>query len=99
MKYKNKTISLKFDNATSFRFISEGVSISDLLVSQGANIERFCKAWSILLNEEYKDANSFMEGFGKDFKPVELNELVISALERDGIIEPENETKKKKLKR
>jgi hypothetical protein len=100
MKYNGKEITLKFDNLTSFNFIVGGVSVSDLLITEKSDINRFCKAWSCLLNVKFNgDARAFMNGFGERLDALAINNAVIEMLERDGVIPKEKSSAKKKPKK
>ena len=100
MKYNEKEITLKFDNLTSFNFIVAGVSVSDLLITEKSDINRFCKAWSCLLNVKFDgDVRTFMDGFGERLDAIAINNSVIEMLERDGVIPREKASAKKKPKK
>lgn len=94
MKFQNKEISLKFDNLAMFNLCVAGLSVGDLLVTEKSNAEKFCKAWSCVLDVKFDgDTRKFMNGFST-FNAVEINDIVISALERDGVIPKESPKKK-----
>ena len=97
MLYNNKQVEIKFDNLTSLRFLTGGVSIGNLLITETTDISKFCKAWSLLLGVECTDERAFLNGFKTPLDASEINAEVISALERDGVIAKDSEAKKKKV--
>ena len=98
MKYNGKDYKLKFDNLATFNFAVLGLSAADLIITPNSKAERFCRAWACILDVPFDgDARAFMEGFGK-FDVVGLNDEVIDALERDGVIPPAAEAPAKKKK-
>ena len=100
MLFDGKKINVKIDNLAFFKMRIKEVSFVDLFITPKSDIERFCQAWSCVLDVDY-DGNqrAFLERFGKKINDVEINGEVITALERDGYIEPDTDVKKKDAKR
>ena len=92
--FDRKPIALKFDNFAIFKMASAGLSYGDFLLGKDADADKFCAAWAGILGVEYKgDPRAFLARFGALH---ELNALVLDALEKAGIIEPETPAKKNK---
>ena len=92
--FDRKPIALKFDNFAIFKMASAGLSYGDFLLGKDADADKFCAAWAGVLGVEYNgDARAFLARFSG---LQELNTLVLDALEKAGIIEPEKSAKKNK---
>lgn len=87
VKFAGVDKNVVFDNYTLFCLLRAGLYFGDLLVRPESEDDKFCRAWSIVLHEEYTgDVKGFINKFG-DFKQFsKLNDIVIYALERDGVI-------------
>ena len=97
MKYAGKEYPLKFDNLAAFRLAVAGANMSELLITPKSEPAQFCRAWAALLGVPFDgDERKFFEGFGKEFNVYALNDEVLAALERDGVLEPPASAKKKK---
>ena len=65
--------------------------MASLLICKGNSPENFSKAWSIILGVEFDgDTRAFFDRFKFKKSISSLNEFLISTLERDGVIEPED---------
>lgn len=49
LKFRGKPVDAKLTNAIDFKLRSERLFKGSLLITDGANIVKFCRAWSILL--------------------------------------------------
>ena len=95
--FDGKPLALKLDNFALFNFAAKGAEMSDLLVGKDADADKFCRAWSATLGEEYDgDARAFMSRFNS---LVGLNDVVIGALEASGMVKPEGGSPSKKNRR
>lgn len=95
--FDGKPVTLKFDNFALFNFAAKGAEMSDLLVGENADADKFCRAWACALGVEYGgDARAFMSRFNS---LVGLNALAIAALANAGIIKPPTDDAKKNKRR
>ena len=95
--FDGKPLTLKFDNYALFNFAAKGAEMSDLLVKEDADADKFCRAWACALGVEYGgDARAFMSRFNT---LAGLNDAAIDALEMSGIVKPEEGSPAKKNKR
>ena len=83
--------NLRFDNYTLFKLARSGYSIRDMFLSLETDEEKFCKAWAMVLNIEYNgNAKSFINEMGDFYTIFNLNDFLVSILQRDGIIKNDN---------
>lgn len=94
VKFAGRNIAIKFDNFAIFRLAKEGLSERDLLAVKGAEEARYCQAWAVILGVEFDgDCRSFLNKF--DGGLLAANMAVIDAMERDGIVAKDTDSKKK----
>ena len=85
--FDGKPVEIRFDNYTLFKLIKAGVSAGDLFLREGADDDKYCRAWAAVLGAEYDgDARAFVNKLGGPDVLFKLNDEVIIALERDGVI-------------
>lgn len=100
MKFRNKTYPVKFDNLAMFKLAAADVNAADLLIGKNSVPARFCAAWAAMMGVEFNgDEKAFMDGFGERLDIYALNEEVLAALERDGVIPPAEDAPKKKARK
>lgn len=101
LQYNKKPIDVKLTNLLRFKLISMGLSFTDAFITENSDVNKFCKCWSVFLNEPYNPEKQ--EEFLSGFSTLELlNTYYISILYRDGILdkdstESEEEKTKKKV--
>lgn len=97
LTFDGKPVELKFDNFALFNFASKGAEMADLLIGKDADADKFCLAWAAALGVEYGgNSRAFMSRFNS---LAGINEAVIGAFSRDGIIKQQDEAAKKNKRR
>lgn len=100
MIYNGKKYQLRFDNLAMFKLASADVNAGDLLIGKNSSPARFCAAWAAMLGVDFGgDEKAFMDGFGAPLDIYALNEEVLAALERDGVISGDDSAPKKKARK
>ena len=54
LKFKGKPVNIRITNALDFKLRSEGLFKTHLLITNGASIVKFCRAWAIVLGEKFE---------------------------------------------
>lgn len=100
MRFRGKTYQIKIDNLAMFKLASADVHAGDLLIGKNSVPARFCAAWAAMLGVEF-DGNekAFLDGFGAKLDIYALNEEVLTALTRDGVIPDDDGAPKKKARK
>ena len=107
LTYNNKPIDIKLTYNIRFKLVSMGLTIASALITEGASIVDFCKAWSLFLSEPFdtnsKSIEEETERFLAGFSVLEaVNPYYLLVLKRDGLYsveEDENKDKKKTVKK